>query len=272
MLLPGCARTPAAASGRDIAALEAAPLYTFSEAELDRYLRHGPMRDRPLAERVEHFATRLIGQPYRLHLLGEHPVERHDPDPLYCLSASDCVTFVEHVYAMALARDWDSFHDRLMALRYRDARIGILHRNHFTEADWNVNNAWLFGDVTALVAGGDAAPMTLTVDRAAFFRTFKLETDFKSQRFETVYLPVKKTRRRLSDLRTGDVLEFVRGTPEAPYVAHMGLAIRSGDAVDLIHSGKPAVSRLPLTDYFKRSSGTIGIKILRPRAGGVPPP
>lgn len=250
---------------RGLAALEQAPLYTFNERELDLYLRTGPQRALPPAARVEHYARKLVGQPYRLHLLGEHPVERHDPDPLYCLSASDCVTFVEHVYAMALSHDWDSFHDRLMRLRYRDGRIGLLSRNHFTEADWNVNNAWLFDDVTARLGAGCEQAMTVVVDRAAFFRTFGLDTRHPVQRFETTYLPKDCALSREAGLKTADIIEFVRGTPEAPWVGHLGLCVREGDRAMLIHSGEPAVARLPLADYLRDSKKTIGIKVLRPR-------
>ncbi len=255
----------AAPAGRGLAALESAALYTFTERELDLYLRQGPQQELPLTARVAHFAGKFVGQPYRLHLLGEYPVESHDPDPLYCLSASDCVTFVEHVYAMALARDWDSFHEHLMRLRYRDGQIGIRTRNHFTEADWNVNNAWLFDDVTGAVGGSGARPMTVVIDRAAFFRKLGVEFDREPQTFNTTYIPKSRALRREASLQTGDVIEFVRGSPDAPWIGHLGLCIRDGKRAMLIHSGEPAVSRLPLAEYLNGSKKTIGIKVLRPR-------
>lgn len=36
----------------------------------------------------------------------------------------------------------------LQRIRYKDGVIGVLTRNHFTEADWVVNNSWLIKNIT----------------------------------------------------------------------------------------------------------------------------
>lgn len=249
---------------RSLAALRAAPLFTFNERETDAYLRW-IRRARPdVLERVALLGRQNIGQPYRLYLLGEAPFELHDPDPLYCLSASDCVTFVEHTFAMALADDWTSFFRTLQRIRYRDGEIGILTRNHFTEADWNVNNAWLFEDITSSVGAGSQEPMRVTIDRGAFFARFGLDVDLPDEVFETTYIPVGQIEEVLPRLRDGDVVEIVRGESQAPYVGHMGLILHADDGtVTLLHSAEPAVREEPFADYIERYPGVLGAKFLR---------
>lgn len=242
------------------------PLYQLNEVELDAHLKALARQRQPTVARVNLFATALIGQPYRLYLLGEYPYELYDADPLYCLSASDCVTFVEHVFAMALSDDWPTFFRTLQRLRYKDGRIGMLTRNHFTEADWNVNNAWAFDDVTARLAPGDSRPMNVVVDRAAFFRKHGIGRDIPIERFETEFVPREAVDRVEPLLEMGDVIEFVRGTPTAPYVGHVGLAgAREAGRLMLIHSREPRVQTLPLLDYVASSPKIIGIKVLRLR-------
>ncbi|MFQ5502788.1 MAG: N-acetylmuramoyl-L-alanine amidase-like domain-containing protein [Phycisphaerae bacterium] len=270
VVLIACAILSAAGCGasshiRSSAELTNTPLYTFNEQELDEYLQSLDTRRISLTRRVERLARKNIGQPYRLFLLGEFPHELYDPDPMYCLSASDCVTFVEHTYAMAFACDWSSFFRTLQRIRYKDGAIGILTRNHFTEADWNVNNAWLFEDVTEGVANGETRRMIVRVDRARFFAKYGLGQDIPIQRFETSYISRASLPRCVSNLRTGDVIEIVRGTDDAPYVSHMGLCLRAGAECRLIHSAKPAVREEGLLDYVKRHENVKGVKVLRVR-------
>ncbi len=250
---------------RSLDALRDAPLFTFTDHELDAYLKSLSSESLSLPGRVARLARKNIGQPYRLFLLGEFPYELHDADPLYCLSASDCVTFVEHTYAMALAHDWPSFFRTLQRIRYKKGAIGMLTRNHFTEADWNVNNAWLFEDVTEAVANGETRRIIVSVDRARFFAKYGLGQDIPVQRFETSYMTRASLPRCVSNLRTGDVIEIVRGTDDAPYVSHMGLCLRAGAECLLIHSAKPTVREEGLLDYVKRHENVKGVKVLRVR-------
>lgn len=257
----GCSSVPTV---RDVAVLQTAPLHTFNEREVDVFLKW--LAEKPLqtTERVARLGRQTIGQPYRLSLLGEHPFELYDPDPMYCLSASDCVTFVEQTYAMALARDWPSFFRTLQRIRYKDAQVGLLTRNHFTEADWNVNNAWLFDDVTEDVSEGEVRPMTSSIDRAALFAKFGIACDDPVQRFVDSYIPRERLPVVARRLRTADVVEIVRGTKGVQYISHMGLVTRdtSGNVM-LLHSAEPAVREEPLLQYVDRHPEILGIKVLR---------
>ena len=260
--LTGCGHGPA----RSIEQLRDARIDTFSEQDLDHYLKWYATQPDSLTGRVIHFARQSVGQRYQLFVLGEFPYELTDPDPLYCLKASDCVTFVEQTYAMALSHDWPSFFRTLQKIRYKDGAIGFETRNHFTEADWNVNNAWLFEDVTATLTNGAAATMKSRIDRAAFFRKAGIERSDPVQIMEGPYVPRDRIDSVLPELCDADVIQFVKEGGGYKSVTHLGLIAhdRAGEVM-LIHSGAPAVQELPLRAYLTRRPAFCGIKVLRPR-------
>ncbi len=263
LLSVGCG---APSSPRELTVLQQAPLHTFNEHEVNAYLKWLHSHEPDLSQRVTHLARRNLGQAYRLFLLGEFPYELHDPDPLYCLSAGDCVTFVEQTYAMALSYDWPSFFRTLQRIRYRDGHIGIRTRNHFTEADWNANNRWLFEDMTESLAAGSAVTYQLRIDRRSFFQRFGVEWNHPNEEFTDSYIPRNTLEYVSAALRDADVIEFVRGSKDAPYVGHMGLIARNADdRVMLIHSTRPRVREEWLQDYFARRPEMLGFKVLRPR-------
>lgn len=265
LLAIGCASPSPALP--EIAALPRAPLHTFSELEIDRYLRWLSDQDSTAIQRVVKLARQSVGQPYRLGLLGEFPFELHDSDPLYCLSASDCVTFVEQTFAMALAGDWPFFVQTLQRIRYRDGVIGLRSRNHFMEADWNVNNAWLFEDVTATLGGrAEVKPMQTRIDRAALLARHGVSADVPIQVWEDSYVPRKCLPAAWSALRDGDLVEIVKGNDEWQYVSHVGIVLHdSVGRPTIIHATPPAVREESLEDYLAGHPELLGLKFLRLR-------
>jgi hypothetical protein len=245
--------------------LEDRPLFTFSERDLDRYLRHLPERMPNLPERVIHLARKNDGQPYEIYLLGEFPFELHDPDPIYCLSRSDCLTFCEHMYAMALNRDWWSFLRTLQRIRYRDGIVGMLTRNHYTLADWNPNNAFLFDDLTPTLGGGKAAtPLHQICRRARFFARFGIGQDIPDEPINDNYIPTANVPDVLDELRNGDFVNIIRGNEKSQWCGHTGLiAIDDDGTVNFLHSARPAVREEPLLGYLATNKRCLGIKILR---------
>jgi len=264
-MVSGCTRSGPL---RALTELQAAPLHTFTERELDVFLRDFATSDDAIEQRVATLARKTIGQPYRLFLLGEYPHELYDADPMACLEASDCVTFVEQTYAMALACDWPTFFATLQRIRYKDGVVGMLTRNHFTAADWNINNAWLFDDVTDTLAGDAVRPMRIRVDRAAFFKKHGIGQGIPIEDFRGSFIDRGDLLSVAGRLRTGDVVEFVRGNERSQYVGHVGLILADrADGAMLIHATKPAVREEPLAEYVGQHPKIIGVKILRPRGG-----
>lgn len=237
-----------------IAPLKDKPLYQFTEREVDLYLRHLSATEPDLRKRIVHLARKNLAQPYELYLLGEAPFEQTDPQPIYCLDRSDCVVFAEHTLAMALGRDFPSFMSMLQRIRYKDGQIGVVTRNHYTEADWNVNNRWLVTDVTNELGGDGVKPFSQKVDRAKFFKSrYKLDETMPVETIEESFIPYERIDSVKPLLRDGDLVNFVTGRGDGFWVGHVGLVAHSPDGtVNLIHSAKPQVREEPIDAYIAR--------------------
>ena len=257
----------AALPPEQLAPLVAKPLFQFTETETGVYLGHLQATEPDLRRRVIHLARKNLGQPYELYLLGEMPFETHDPQPLYCLGKSDCLVFVEHIYAMALTRDWPGFIRLLQRIRYRDGEIGVVTRNHYTETDWNPSNRWLVRDITADLAGDKAARFKGRIDRSRFLRSrYKLETSIPVVEHEQVFLPYSEIDRARAHLREGDAINLVRGVvkPGDPltdtfggnaWIGHVGLIARGPDGtLHVIHSAEPAVREETIDELIARET------------------
>jgi hypothetical protein len=258
---------------KSIEILFAKPLYKFTESEVDAYLQFLSATEPDLRKRIAHLARKNITQPYELYLLGEMPFEPYDPQPLYCLGKSDCVVFAEHTYAMALSHNWPSFMKMLQRIRYRDGRIGVVTRNHYTEADWNKSNSWLVEDITQQVAGDRAVTFKQAIDRRNFFKKrYKLDVDVPVQQFEDVFIPFEAIDQAKPELQDGDFVNIIRGTvsKNAPpsdlsntfggnaWAGHVGMIVHGEDGqVNLIHSTVPRVREESIDEYIARSTETI---------------
>ncbi len=238
-----------------IAELEAKPLYEFKESELGDYLAF-VQRDEPdLRKRIVRLGRKNINQPYELHLLGEAPFETYDPQPLYCLDRSDCVVFSEHTYAMAMSDNWESFFTLLQRIRYKDGQIGVATRNHYTEADWDVNNDWLVTDISSDLAGDDVATYPQKIDRSRFLRKrYKLVRDIPVEKLEVEYVPWDKVADIEDQLQSGDYVNVIVGTtPTSAWATHVGLiAVDDDGTVNFLHSTPPRVREEPIQTYIKR--------------------
>jgi len=254
-------------SARPMKILQKAPLYSFSEKDVDVYLKHLHASEPDPIKRVVHLARKNIGEPYEIYLLGEAPFETYDPDPMYCLNKSDCVTFVEHTYAMALSSDWPSFFKTLTRLRYKDGKVGMLTRNHESVADWDPNNAWLFDDITKTLGGNKSVPLNLTWKPRKFFSRFGIGQNLPDVHMVDAYIPRDRIESIQKELKEGDVVHIVRGNKKEQYVGHFGLVAFGADgAVNMIHSSEPAVREQGLLDYLEKNPNTLGMKFLRPKS------
>ncbi len=238
-----------------IADLERRPLYTFEEKEVDVYLTYLQEAIPDFRDRVVHLGRKNLGQPYSLHLLGEFPFETYDPLPLYNLRESDCVVFAEHTYAMALANDWPSFFATLQRIRYAEGEIGVVTRNHYTESDWNPNNAWLVEDISAQLAGEDVVHFRQTLRRSNFLSNrYGLERDIPDRTWNDVYVPHQMVPEIEDQLQPGDFVNVMVGHSSAgAYATHVGMITRGEDGtLNFLHSTSPRVREEPFADYIQR--------------------
>ncbi len=231
------------------------PMYEFTPEEIDEYLKFVYELEPELRKRVNHFARKFIGQSYEIYLLGEFPFEIYDPQPLFSIDKSDCVVFSEQVYAMALSNNWKKFFAMLQRIRYKNGVIGLLTRNHYTEADWTVNNSWLIKDITDSLPDVKSKQVTTKIDRAKFFSRWGIGQDIPVQELNWSYIPASEVPKALKYLKTGDFVNVVRGyTPDDVYVGHVGIiSIGTDGVVYLIHSAEPEVTIEPLLEYMNRS-------------------
>ncbi len=241
----------------EAARLDSKPLYRLTPAELDRYLKLLQAKEPSLRGRVITLARKALGQPYKLYLLGEFPFEILDPDPLYSLKASDCVTFVEHVYAMALSRNWRSFFVTLQRIRYMGGEIGLTTRNHFTIPDWEPSNSWLVREIRVPAGPGGTRPLVVKTGRRAFFGKWGLGKDFPEKTVRTEYYTPKGIPRVLPRLREGDMVQVIRSFREGSgegWCGHVGLVGRlPGGTVTFINSTTPKVKEEPILHYMRRN-------------------
>lgn len=229
--------------------MKANPLYKFTETELDRYLGYLQEMEPDLRKRIRHLARKALGQKYRIFLLGEFPFEIYDPDPLFSLKESDCVVFAEHIYAMALAHDWPSFFALLQRIRYKDGEIGMITRNHYTEADWDINNDWLLEDITKELAKDRVIETSTVIDRARFFKKYGIGQDILLDTCSWCYMPYQILPEVIDSLESGDFVNIVRGFEGGVWVGHVGLITRSDDGtVNMLHSTDPEVIEQPLME------------------------
>jgi len=231
------------------------PIYKFSPKEVDDYLRFIHEYEPDLRKRIQLIAKKNIGQKYEMYLLGEYPFEIYDDQPLYCLDRSDCVVFSEHTYAMAFSDNWKTFFAMLQRIRYKDGVIGYTTRNHYTEADWDVNNSWFLEDMTDEISNRKAIRVTSTINRAAFFKKYNIGQNVPVENLIWSYIPAEEIPNVLHHLKTGDFVNVVRGfSPTDVYVGHTGIiSVEEDGTVNFIHSTDPEVKIQTLMSYQEGS-------------------
>jgi hypothetical protein len=228
------------------------PLYDITPKELDVYLAWAQAEFPDLRSRVMHYARKRVGQPYDMYLLGEFPYEVYDPQPLFQLAKSDCVVFCEHTYAMALSGDWKEFFQTLQKIRYKNGEIGMLTRNHYTEADWNKNNSWLVEDVTSKLGATTVTKYRERIDRETFFGKFGIGKGIPVQMLEDDYIPADAVMGVLGKLQDGDFVNIARGKGDGVWMGHTGLIGHDKyGTVMFIHSTPPKVVEQPLMQYVE---------------------
>jgi len=256
IITAGIRAEPLAGPTPGLVSIQSKPLYQFSGEEVRAYLHDLHSRESGLTKRMIEIARKNIGQPYELYLLGEAPFETIDNQPLYCLGKSDCVVFVEHTLAMALTDNFDGFVRMLQRIRYGNGKISLLTRNHYTEADWNKNNAWLAREITDELAGADVVKFSQVVDRQKFFKNRnKLDTQIAVQTIHETFIPYDRIESVKSKLREGDIVNFVSGRNGGYWVGHVGLvALDAKGEVNLIHSTPPQVREESIGQYIARAT------------------
>lgn len=165
----------------------------------------------------------FVGMPYVNSPLGEEVLP--DLDPLVRYDAFDCTTFIETVMA-------DGDVEKLNKIRYKDAKIDFLYRNHFIESDWLVNNANLVKNITAEY--GNIAQRIVKIDKKNWLKkVHNIDAEFAPIVVKLDYLPYSafekiNNKNELIVLFVADnpILRDKIGTDLA--IVHMGLLLPNG--------------------------------------------
>jgi len=169
------------------------------------------------------------------------------------LSAFDCVTFIESVLGLAMARTIDESIDSIRRIRYRDGEVDWVHRNHYM-VDWARNNEEC-GFVQNLTLGPQASIKICTLgliegltEKAAAFS----------------YFPTQNRDEVTGLFETGDLLLFV-STKETLDVFHTGFLIEREGRWLLRHATRTAgaVIDQDLVDFTVQNT-MAGFVLLRP--------
>lgn len=269
----------------DLATLQRKQIYQMAPAEVGRYIAYMHTAEPDLRKRIAAIGRKNIGQPYVLNLLGEYPYELHDNLPMFSLQASDCVVFAEHTYAMALSQSWEEFFWMLQRIRYKDGVVGVATRNHYTEVDWNINNAWLVSDVSALLAGADATAYDMKIDRAAFLKMrHNTASSIPVQLSQEMYVAKDKVASVVGQLQDGDLVNVISTRGGKLWASHVGLIVVDANGQrNFLNSAEPQVREESFEAFFARTAAReerngkngmklAGFKFLRLNDNIVVPP
>ncbi|MDE7389212.1 MAG: DUF1460 domain-containing protein, partial [Muribaculaceae bacterium] len=198
----------------------------------------------------------------------------------------DCTTFVETVLALnSTAADrrlsWRGFLGSLESIRYRGGVLDdYASRLHYI-ADWALDNIHR-GNLTEVTS---LMPRTAEVTRSLDFmsthadsypaladpdqlrRIRDVERNFRNHRWNYVRSADVAKADFARCFRPGDIVAMVTRTKGLD-VTHMGIVdVDSDGTVRLIHAssaaGKVVVDSLPLADYLRRNTSTLGVRVFR---------
>lgn len=110
------------------------------EKQAQMLLKEGVLKSQNLEQRIAYFSKRFLSRPYVNGALGEGCEGRYDQNPLFRFDAFDCLTYVNTVLALSLAKSVGDFKQQLMRLNYYDGQPDYLKRFHFMSLDWNRQN------------------------------------------------------------------------------------------------------------------------------------
>lgn len=223
--------------------------------------------------------------------LGEGESGRFDQDPLYRFDTFDCTTFVETIISLALAQDVNDFENKMDEIRYEDAKVDYLTRNHFPSLQWIPNNIknGLLKEINSLILPPQERKMAeAVIDLPNWLKKIKIEEirvplatleerqslleelrSYSSQYSPIIarleYLPIPTLLAKPSVLKlipNATIVSFVRPNWDLTDVAgthmnvsHQGLIFQKKNGTYLRHASNSAekkVMEVLLFDYLKK--------------------
>ncbi|NLQ16644.1 DUF1460 domain-containing protein [Marinomonas sp. M1K-6] len=256
-------------------ASDAANKALFYQTLDDYSVARGSLEASSYGEKMAALSGVFLGAAYAGGSVGEGAGGKYDKDPLMRFDVFDCTTYVETLLAGVMSASSAEFEANLMALRYQDAKVSFVSRNHFPSLDWFHNNQDKLLDITPDVAQGKAQVAKTIIDKAAWYqhlssdvlrcdalssndcqtRLSQLQAEGRGFAPEPAYLPYvplttlfvgearEVNQALLARIPSGSVISMVR--PDWPLkqwigtnmnVSHQGIAIRKDGVLFLRHA------------------------------------
>jgi hypothetical protein len=232
---------------------------TTSPQGLDRQMLRRLLRaidtHATLDRRIETAAFLLLGVPYRDHpLIGS--AETSEAFTVL-LAGFDCVTYVETVLALALARDPRHFVEAVRRIRYDGGRVEWRRRNHYMTGWVRANSRAGLVRLVRLPAPGVVRVRRLSVLPGLTPRTIRLRC-----------VPKRAFWRVRDAVRTGDLLMFA-STRRNRDVFHVGLAVWNEGTLCFCHASRSRgrVVEQDLAGFLKANT-MAGVIVARPSGAG----
>jgi len=247
-------------------------LYALDSQDVSTFLSDS-QKTSTLAQRMDLYSSIFLKARYIGGPLGEGTQGRFDNDELYRFDAFDCTTYVETVLALSLSDTLEDFSDWMNRIRYKNAEVSYVTRNHFVSVDWINNNDYLLRDVTAEIAKEKTLYARSVIDKKAWYQGKKiteinldLPLKDKEQRLDEFknlgnhFSPVKtnfpyisikellKTKKLFNQLESGFIVNIVRPNwnlkPTDLNVSHQGILIKN-KAGELVFRHASSVGKNP---------------------------
>jgi len=224
--------------------------FELDPAEVERTLKDAAGEPDP-GKRIDRISELFLSRAYIEGSLGggaELPEELR-----VSLNAFDCVTFIETVLALALARTIDEFIDTIRRIRYEDGEIDWFRRNHYM-VDWASNNEQS-GFVKNITFGSDAVEKTCTLS---------LIPGLPAKTTTFRYFPTQSLGAVTGLIEAGDLIFFV-STKDTLDVFHTGLLVGREGRLLQRHATRTAgaVIEQDLVEFMSQNE-MAGFILLRP--------
>ena len=216
-----------------------------------------------LNKRLDYFSKKLIGRPYKLGPMGEGHLDTKDDKPLVYLDSVDCVTYLENVVALAMAKSEKSLYRQLQRLRYKGGKVSYVTRKHYLLADWVGE-----GKYAKVIPMENEVSITRTMPKVEFFKTRNVKYSGKDIQLNIRYIPLNKAIEMAKNPYKGNMKVLgmgIVGTTDNIDVTHTGFVIFTpGQKPILRHASsiKKQVVELPLADYLETRK-VLGITLFK---------
>ncbi len=204
-----------------------------------------------LNKRLDYFSKLLLGRPYKLGPMGEGHLDTKDNKPLVYLDSVDCVTYLENVVALAMAKSEKSLYRQLQRLRYKGGKVSYVTRKHYLLADWVGE-----GKYAKVIPMENEVTITRTMPKVEFFKTRNVKYSGKDTQLNIRYIPLNKAIEMAKNPYKGSMKVLgmgIVGTADNIDVTHTGFVIFTpGQKPILRHASsiKKQVVELPLAEYL----------------------